>query len=94
MPDRTVIIRVELRGDPDWDVYDKLNGLMRENNWDTVLTSDDGTVVNLPHAVYAGSTEDALLELSNGLRDNINESIWDEGCIVLVVECAEWAQSD
>lgn len=37
MPARTVIIRVELRGDPDRAVYDKLNRLMAENTGTQLL---------------------------------------------------------
>ena len=90
----SVIIRIELRGDPSGEVYKRLHTYMQgELSWQIHLTSDDGGVIGLPHAMYSGSTEVTTLDLAKRLRDQITQNIWLKGAIVLVMKVSDWGQA-
>lgn len=58
-------VRVELKGEPSWSIYEQLHTLMGEANYSRTITSSDGTSYNLPHAEYVVTTDwsiDAILQ--------------------------------
>jgi hypothetical protein len=82
--------RVDLRGTPREDVYNRLNEYMVSKSWYTVI---DG--VSLPHATYqAAYRADVpnLIAIAANLRASIENTIWT-GAHVLVIRVADWAQS-
>jgi hypothetical protein len=94
MPDKNVIIRVELRGEPGGDTYKQLHDLMsRELKWNNVVVSDTGAVLPLPSATYSGSTDSSILDLASNLQSRIVREIWNKGARVLVIEWNSWGES-
>ena len=88
-----IFIRIELRGDPSGDVYKQLHALMSgTKKWETVAIGEHGTIT-LPHAMYKGRTEMALMDLAKSLQQEIIGGIWSKGAIVLVIAWTAWAQA-
>ena len=82
--------RVELRGTPGEEVYERLHAFMHGNNWFQVIAG-----VQLPHATYqATNSLDApnLLGIANALKAEIEKTIWTKA-LVLVIRSADWGKS-
>jgi hypothetical protein len=89
-----LIVRVELLGTPDADVYKRLHQHMATLNYLPSIPSTAGSTA-LPHAMYQGSTTTAAPDVSSiagALRTGIEAKIWTKA-IVLVMVVATWAQS-
>jgi hypothetical protein len=89
-----LIVRVELRGSPDADVYKRLHEHMGGLNYSPSIPSTAGTMA-LPHAMYQGTTNAAVpdvVSIASALRISIETNIWTKA-IVLVMIVANWGQS-
>ena len=82
--------RIELRGTPGEDVYNKLHAYMEGKNWLRTITGT-GTA-SLPHATYQAKYGDApeLMKIANALKAGIESAIWTKA-LVLVVQTVGWA---
>jgi hypothetical protein len=87
----SVIIRVELRGNPSRETYQQLHDYMARNRWSMTIASTNGTT-QLPHAMYCGTTENSIADLATALKESISTTIWTK-VIVLVIAWENWAQS-
>ena len=85
-----LIVRIELKGNPDAATYQALHKLMTGHGWITTMTGDSGVVANLPHAMYAGETDVPIMELAANLRHTIQSSIWLP-TKVFVIAWSAWA---
>jgi hypothetical protein len=82
------IARVELKGNPSRETYDKLHTLMRDLGFRQAIkgTHDDTrvpVVAGLPHATYAGLSDLSTAEVSSFLAEQIKKVIQPD--IVLLV---------
>jgi hypothetical protein len=66
---------------------------MKGKKWSTTLEGSAGAVVDLPHAMYAGSNNSDLIKLASLLRDEITSQIWTTGAIVLAIAWNGWGQA-
>jgi hypothetical protein len=87
--------RIELRGDPGFEIYRQLHGYMKSNHWYQFIEGrDSGLVrrVDLPHAVYqaVNSGTPNFLSMAQEIRTYIQANIWAD-VIVLVIEANNWA---
>jgi hypothetical protein len=85
--------RVELRGAPGDDVYQKLHEHMATINWYKEITGD--VTVPLPHATYRATfTADTpnIMQIASGIKSTIEPKIWNKA-LVLVIRSADWAQT-
>ncbi len=84
--------RIELRGTPGEDVYNKLHAYMEAKNWFRTITGSK--TVALPHATYQATFGDApeLLKIAKALKAEIESTIWTRA-LVLVVKTVDWAIS-
>lgn len=80
-----VFIRVELRGNPSGEIYERLHAHMEKRNW---YRLKDGRP--LPHAMYNGTTNNHIGTVCGAIRKEIESSIWSSA-IVFVVEPNSWA---
>jgi hypothetical protein len=82
--------RIELRGTPNEDVYNKLHAYMEAKNWFRTITGTK--TVALPHATYQATSGEApeLLKIANALKAEIESQIWTKA-LVLVVQTVNWA---
>ena len=74
------IARVELKGNPSRETYDKLHTLMRDLGFRQTIegTHDDirvPVVADLPHATYAGLSDLSTAEVSIFLAEHIKKAI-------------------
>jgi hypothetical protein len=85
--------RVELRGDPGEDVYQRLHAYMESMHWYRNIT---GTrEVTLPHATYQATTNtDApgIAKMADTIKSGIESQIWTKA-IVLMIQSTTWAQT-
>jgi hypothetical protein len=84
--------RVELRGTPGEDVYQRLHAYMESLFWYRSITGT--TTVSLPHAVYQATinTESPdLAAVAAKLKSGIQTSVWSIA-LVLIVQSSNWAQ--
>jgi hypothetical protein len=88
-----VIIRVELLGRPSAEIYERLHGYMAHSNWSRTIDIDNGQTINLPHAMYCGSTENAFADVAQALKDEIVRGIWSQGATVLIIAWNAWGMS-
>jgi hypothetical protein len=88
------IIRIELRGQPNGEVYKQLHSFMvDQNKWETSIIGNTGTTMILPSATYSGGNDIDALQLAIKLRDSIVQNIWSEGARVLVIDWAAWGEA-
>jgi hypothetical protein len=82
--------RIELRGTPGEDVYNKLHAYMEAKNWFRTITGTK--TVALPHATYQATFGDVpdLMKIADTLKIGIESTIWTKA-LVLVVQTANWA---
>jgi hypothetical protein len=74
------IARVELKGNPSRETYDKLHALMSNLGFkQTIAGTDDEirvpVVADLPHATYAGLSNLSTVEVSSFLAERIKHSV-------------------
>ncbi len=70
------IARVELKGNPSRETYDKLHTLMRDLGFRQAMKDTRVPVVaGLPHATYAGLSDLSTAELSSFLAEQIKKAI-------------------
>ena len=86
----SVIIRVELVGTPNGEVYDNLHAYMASKGLNKTITSDDRRQMDLPHGMYSGVTNLLLDTLAAELKNHIASSIWTKP-IVMVIGWQNWA---
>jgi hypothetical protein len=82
------IARVELRGTPSYDDYDKLHTAMARAYFTRTIVGGDGTKYNLPHATY----QSASYATVTGARDAAQTaatSVWTD--VLLIVSGSETA---
>jgi hypothetical protein len=65
--------------------------MSNQNKWKTTMEGDKGPI-DLPHAIYSGSTDFTPLELAVKLREQIERGIW-KPAIVLVIDWQRWGQA-
>jgi hypothetical protein len=86
-------VRVELKGDPTFEIYLSLHTLMASNGFlQTAPASSRLSPVNLPHAVYYGASTSDAVNLSIFLRNTIQSQVWSSA-VVLSIEWASWGIS-
>jgi hypothetical protein len=87
-------IRVELKGDPPAEDYERLHALMAKRGFLQTVSGVDKQgnkkKFPLPHATYYGSSEDDCSVVRDSLSRAIKAEI-QKGIIVFVVEARTWA---
>jgi hypothetical protein len=82
-------VRVELRGKPSFETYEKLHALMATFGFYQTVNGQKG-ISNLPHATYYGSSTFDCSAVRDFLGSSIRTSIQSE-MILFVVQAATWA---
>jgi hypothetical protein len=87
-----VFARIELRGKPSDETYEKLHTYMKNEKWSQYLPGNPSKP--MPHAMYQANykTSPKLLDEANLLRTYIETNIWTKA-IVLLIEEINWAQT-
>lgn len=86
-----LFIRVELRGSPGWEDYEKLHAFMETKNWFRTIQGTAGRS-DLPHAMYQGNSDKDISEITSALRNGIEANVWTKA-VVLVVSAQNWSMS-
>lgn len=92
--------RIELRGSPSQEIYQKLHQYMANLNWLTTISGTAGVAaqsmtVALPHATYQAiynSPPTNLLDVANKLKSGIEANVWTKA-LILVIESLNWAET-
>ena len=82
--------RVELRGTPGEDIYNRLHAYMAGKNWYQSINQAE-----LPHATYQATFSlDApnLMEIGNTLKADIERTIWTKA-LILVIRAGDWGKT-
>jgi hypothetical protein len=82
--------RIELRGSPSSEIYQRLHQHMSGLNWyPTISGTNPGSLqpitAALPHATYQATFAIAptdLLQLGNSLKDGIEKNVWTKALIL------------
>jgi hypothetical protein len=82
-------VRVELRGNPSFETYEKLHALMKKQGFLQTVTGDKGTSA-LPHATYYGWSSYSCEEVRNLLVADIKSNV-QTNIIVFVAQTVKWA---
>jgi hypothetical protein len=88
-----VFARIELRGKPSEEIYQKLHAYMQKNHWHQFLP--ERLDHPMPHAMYQAFFPNGapdLLASAKSFKSEIERMIWSKA-IVLLIEEANWAQS-
>lgn len=68
-------IRVELRGDPDYETYETLHAVMKSLGFlqtvDGIDSDRNAKRFNLPHAMYYGSSNSDCSAVADKVRDAV-----------------------
>jgi hypothetical protein len=75
------IVRVELYGKPSWEDYEHLHAAMERRDFERTIASDDGTIYDLPTAIYYRYTSVSL----NGVLDEAKtaaSSVWQSNGVL------------
>jgi hypothetical protein len=83
-------LRVELRGNPKYEEYEKLHALMAQKGFAKTIVGSDGKSYSLPHATYWGSSLSDVGSVRNAIRDAVRSEVRDN-IIVFVVHSSGWA---
>lgn len=87
-------IRVELKGDPSFETYQKLHALMAKKGFLQTIAGVDlqgnKRTFNLPHAVYYGTSADSCSVVAESVAQAIKAQIQDD-IIVFAVKAETWA---
>ncbi len=88
------VIRVELRGNPPWEQYEKLHALMATVGFlqtvDGVNKKGEQKTFDLPHAVYYGTSDATTSDVRDWVQSNVKGKIQDS-ILFLVVKSETWA---
>jgi hypothetical protein len=87
MPDYTV--RVELRGNPPFERYEKLHALMKSKGFLQTIANSGGTW-ELPHATYFGWSTDSCGAVRDSVRSDVKAKIQAD-ILVFVAQTEDWA---
>jgi hypothetical protein len=88
-------IRVELKGNPTFDKYETLHAVMARLGFyqkvnGTSTTNGAAVQVDLPHAVYYGSSTGGCIPVRDSVATAIKATV-QQSIIVFVVQVAGWA---
>jgi hypothetical protein len=87
-------IRVELRGDPSYETYEKLHALMAKKGFMQTVAGVDlqgnHSTFNLPHAVYYGSSLGSCSAVAESVAQAVKAQI-QKDFIVFAVQAETWA---
>jgi hypothetical protein len=78
------IVRVELIGSPDSDVYSHLHALMAAYDFSMMTPGLKGEYVELPLATYHGETNTSVTALSAFFRDTIQTTLWTKAKVLVI----------
>lgn len=82
-------IRVELKGDPSFQEYEKLHQLMGGLGFGRTVRGSAGES-QLPHATYYGYSNSGVEQVRDLVRDSVKSRI-QSNILVLVVKTETWA---
>jgi hypothetical protein len=82
-------IRVELRGDPSFQEYEKLHQLMNGLGFGRTVSGMAG-VSQLPHATYYGYSNSGVEQVRDLVRDSVKTQI-QNNILVFVAKTETWA---
>ncbi|HUY80282.1 MAG TPA: hypothetical protein VMU92_00975 [Acidobacteriaceae bacterium] len=87
-------IRVELKGDPSYEEYEKLHELMAAQGFKRtirgVTPSGNDATFDLPHATYYGQSSTTTGDLLDSLRTKIKADI-QQDIVIFVAKTETWA---
>lgn len=87
-------VRVELRGNPSYEEYDKLHSLMALNGWSKSLTGvtaqGQSLTRDLPHATYYGESLQHVGSVRDSLQTLVHTNV-QPNFIIFVAETTNWA---
>jgi hypothetical protein len=83
-----LIARIELRGNPSAEVYEKLHLLMKTRGWNQQISSTQGEI-SLPHAMYQVESDKNPVDLSISIHKQVKDEVWTKP-VVLVMAVANW----
>lgn len=86
-----IFIRVELRGNPTYQDYEKLHTFMERKNWYRAINGTAGRSM-LPHAMYQGTSDAEPSKIASALRSEIQAEVWTVA-IVLVISALSWGMN-
>jgi hypothetical protein len=84
--------RVELRGTPSAEIYQRLHNHMLTLNWYTHI-SGSGVTVALPHATYQAKMETPPADLriyANELKSGIEANVWTKALVLVAITASWW----
>ena len=82
-------IRVELRGDPSYEKYEKLHKLMANLGFGRTVTGSN-SAHDLPHATYYGNSSATVSAVRDTVRDKVKAQIQNK-ILVFVAQTETWA---
>jgi hypothetical protein len=86
-------IRVELRGNPSFETYEKLHALMANKGFMQTVSGVDlqgnHNTFNLPHAVYYGSSLDSCSAVAESVAQAVKAQI-QKDIMVFAVKAETW----
>lgn len=74
------VVRVELRGTPTREDYDRLHAAMRKASFSQTIAGSTGTF-NLPHATYS-STFYATCKQAADAANGAASQVWKDHCLI------------
>jgi hypothetical protein len=88
----TLFARVELRGTPAEDTYEKLHAHLAALNWFRSLPGHP--TKGMPHAMYQASFAGVpnIAQIADLLKSGIETKVWTKA-LVLVIQESNWAQT-
>jgi hypothetical protein len=86
-----IVIRVELRGNPTYQDYEKLHTFMEQKKWYRAINGTAGRGM-LPHSMYQGASDAEPRKIASALRSEIQAEVWTI-VIVLVINTLSWGMN-
>lgn len=87
-------IRVELKGEPDWDTYEELHERMLAANYYRTITSNAGDEYQLPHAEYIAEADWTLDAIVDEVWSIANQVWTDPAVYVTIAGARKWRGLD
>ena len=81
-------IRVQLKGDPTYEQYEKLHDLMQKLGYGRTVTGK--TTRDLPHATYYGQSSDDIGTVRDKVQAKVKAQVQDK-ILVFVAQTETWA---
>lgn len=78
----TFIVRVELFGNASWQQYENLHSGMERRGFSRTITSDDGTVYDLPSATYQRSSSYSRSNILSEAKAAAN-AVWNDNAVLV-----------